>query len=204
MSNHFGRSEFGSNISGNTKTAQLPVFAGKVKTQTYLREHQPQISHTYVVNGIFLDWGMSVGFNVNLKGATQIYGDGNVKHSTTLLSDVGKTVVSILRHPEETKNRTVYVQSACVTQNELLEIARKVKPGFKPETKSSALEDLEKGAYEKLQKGDDVMGAMIDFIKVSVFNPECGSNWSAKNDNELLGIKELSQEELEAVVAKYV
>lgn len=174
-----------------------------MKTQGYLHEHQSQISYTYVVNGLFLDWGMGIGFNVNLRGPTQIYGDGNIKHSTTLLSDVGKAVVGILRHPEETKNRTVYVQSACVTQNELLEIAKKVKPDFKPETNTIGLEELEKGAYEKLGKGEDVMGAMIDFIKVSIFNPECGSNWSATKDNALLDIKELSQEELEAVVAKY-
>lgn len=91
-----------------------------------------------------------------------------------------------------------------MTQNELLEIAKRVRSGFKPETKSVGLEELERAAYEKLQQGEDVMGAMIDFIKVSIFNPEYGSNWSAKNDNELLGVKGLSQEDLEAVVAKYV
>lgn len=194
------RSEFGSNVSGNTRTANLPVFKGKVKTQKYLHSLQSQISHTLIVNGLFLDWGMAIGFNINPKGVTQIYGDGNTKHSTTLLSDIGKAVVGVLRHPEETKNRTVYVQSACVTQNGLLEIAKKVKPGLKPETKSIGLEELEKQAYEKLQTEKYPM----DFISISIFHPQCGSNWSDKTDNQLFGIKELSPEELQAVVAKHV
>ncbi|CAK4034910.1 NAD(P)-binding [Lecanosticta acicola] len=196
-------SEFGSNIAGNSATASLPVFAGKAKTQKYLESKKDQISYTYVVNGLFLDWGLGLGLNINLKGPTNLYDGGNVKFSTTLLSDVGKAVVGILKHPDETKDRAVYVQSASVTQNELLEIAKKVKPGYQPETNHVDVKQLEEGAYEKLRKGEDVGTAYFHFIVASVFRPEFGSDWSAKNDNELLGIKELSQKELEEVVAKY-
>lgn len=130
--------------------------------------------------------------------------DGNKKHSTTLLSDIGKAVVGVLQHPEETKNRAVYVQSACVSQTELLDLAKKIKPGFSANIKRMSTAQLESEAYTKLEKEEDVENTMMDFVFGSAFGESYANNWSEKNDNELFGIKELSAEELEAVVSRYV
>ena len=196
-------SEFGSNISGNAKTAALPVFKGKGITQEYLKRKAGEISYTLIVNGLFLDWGMQVGFSINLKGGpTRVFDGGDDKHSTTLLSDIGKAVVGVLKHPEETKNRAVYVQSTAVSQNELIEIAQKAKPGVKVERRDASIKQLLEDSHGNLEKGE-VGAAMSGFIVVSVFgdSKEYGNEWSEKNDNELLGVKELTKEELEGLVA---
>jgi uncharacterized protein YbjT (DUF2867 family) len=198
-------SEFGSNISGNAKAAALPIFKGKVVTQDYLKQKSSEISYTLINNGLFLDWGMQAGFSVNLKGGpTRVFDGGDDKHSMTLLSDVGKAVVGVLKHPEETKNRAVYVQSAAVSQNELIEVAEKVKPGVKIDRQDTSVEQLLKDSYKQLEHGGDQIGkAMIGFIVVSIFgdSKEYGNVWSGKNDNELLGIKELGKGDLEKLIA---
>ncbi|KAI5357573.1 Putative NmrA-like domain, NAD(P)-binding domain superfamily [Septoria linicola] len=195
-------SEFGSDIAGSQKVAGLPVFAGKKKTQDYLKTKEDKISYALVVNGLFLDWGLQVGFWANFKGATRVFDGGNEKHSTTTLADVGKTVAAILKKPEDFKNRPVYVQSAAVSQNQLLEIAQKKKPELKLERQEVSTADVEKDAYEKLGKGD--FSSMISFVIVSIFNSSYSNNWSQKNDNELLGIKEKSPQELEQIVEQYL
>jgi uncharacterized protein YbjT (DUF2867 family) len=196
-------SEFGSNTIGNDKVRALPVFAGKLKTQEYLRAKQDQISHTFLINGLFLDWGLSIGWLANLKGKSDINDDGDSVHSFTLLADIAKAVAGILKHPEETKNRGVYVQSAALSQNQVLKIAQKVKPEFKAETEQVDLAEVEKNAYAELSKEDGNIGsAMMGFIKVSIFREGYGNLWDEKNDNELLGVKGLSSSELEDLVAK--
>lgn len=197
-------SEFGSNIVGNEKVRALPVFAGKVKTQEYLRAKQDQISYTIVTNGLFLDWGIGLGWLVNLKGKTQINDNGDSVHSFTLLSDIGKAVAGILNHPEETKNRGVYVQTAALSQIQALRIAQKVNPDFKAETEHVDLAEVEKNAYAELSKqGGNIGSAMVSFIKISIFKDGYGNLWDEKNDNELLGIKGLSETEVGDLIAKY-
>jgi uncharacterized protein YbjT (DUF2867 family) len=198
-------SEFGSNISGNAKTAALPVFKGKGITQDYLKQKSSQISYTLINNGLFLDWGMQVGISIDLKGgATRVFDGGNDKHSFTLLGDIGKAVVGVLKHPEETKNRAVYVQSAALSQNELIEIARKAKPGVKIDRQEASIEQLLEDSHKQLAAdGDQIGTAMFGFIVVSIFgdSKEYGNVWSGKNDNELLGIKELTKRDLETLIA---
>lgn len=196
-------SEFGANIAGNAKTAALPVFAGKKKTQDYLAQKKEQIDYTIVVNGPFLDWCLKVGFVMNVKGGpTTVFDDGNSKFSATTLADIGQAIVGILKNPEQTKNRPVYVQTALVSQNQILDIARKLKPDLNIEEQHESAIDLEKKSYELLQKGGESIGpAMGGFVQVSVVNNEYGSNWADKNDNALLGVKEASPEELEQFVA---
>ena len=216
---HFIPSEFGSNVSGNSKVAALPVFAGKVKTQEYLKTKSSEISWTVIVNGFFFDWGLDRGFLVDRNGGTtKVYDDPDAKHSFTLLSDVGKAVAGVLKHPEETKNRTVYIQSTAASQNQLLDIVKKRKAGGDVEKVDT--EKLLQDAHGLLKKGGADIGTaydfhmqlcsmfqmltvrcrMISYIIVSIFGKDYGNLWSDKNENKLLGITELSQEEVEKIV----
>lgn len=204
---HFIPSEFGSDTQ-HPKVQSLPVFQGKLDTQEHLKSKSKEISWTTIVNGLFLDWGIQVGFWANVKGGlTTIYDDGDAKHSTTLLSDIGKAVVAVLNKPEETQNRVLYIQSAAVSQNQILGIAKKKNPELKVEVQQVKTEEILKGSLEKFSKGpagSEFVEGIMGLITVSIFNEEYSNNWSAKNDNELLGIKELSEEELEEVVGRYV
>lgn len=199
-------SEFGSDSYGNANARSLPVFKDKVKTQEYLKQkaEEGKISYTVVVNGAFLDWGLMVGFVASPKGGkTRVFDGGEGKRSMTLLSDVGKAVVGVLKHPEETKDRAVYVQSGAFSQNQLLEVIKKVN-NVEVEVEKVSSEEVEKAGYEELKKGEkaDIHKAMIGFITVSIFREGYGGLFE-KTDNELFGIKQLPEGQLEALLAKY-
>lgn len=199
-------SEFGSNISGNANTAALPVFKGKKITQDYLKQKTNEISYTLINNGLFLDWGVQLGFLVNLKGEpTRVFDGGNDRHSFTLLSDVAQAVVGVLKHPKETQNRAVYVQSAALSQNEAVEIAQKAKPEVNFQRQDASVQELLETSHKQLAQGGDQIGAaMFGFIFVSIFgdSKEYGNLWSDKLDNDLLGVKEKSASELQELFAK--
>ncbi|KAF2208240.1 hypothetical protein CERZMDRAFT_101689 [Cercospora zeae-maydis SCOH1-5] len=195
-------SEFGSDIAGSAKIAALPVFAGKVKTQEYLKGKQDQIGYAFVVNGLFLDWGISVGFNLNLNGPTRVLDGGNDKHSTTTLEDVGKATVAILKNPDPFRNRAVYIQSTAVSQNELIAVAE--KKGKSIQRVEATTEQIEKDAWAKINDGTATLPTYLDLIALSALSTPYGNNWSGKNDNELVGIKEKTPEELEQIVAQFI
>ena len=199
-------SEFGSNISGNANTAALPVFEGKKITQEYLQQKSNEISYTLINNGLFLDWGIQVGLLLNLKGdPTRVFDAGNDKHSFTLLSDVAQAVVGVLKHPKETHNRAVYVQSAALSQNEAIDIAQKAKPDVKIQRQDASVKELLETSHKQLAQGGEQIGAaMLGFIITSIFgdSKEYGNLWNEKNDNELLGIKEKTAEELKTLIAE--
>ena len=67
-------------------------------------------------------------------------------------------------------------------------------------TESVDTEELLQNSLGMLEKREDIGTAMVNFIKVSVFNEAYGSNWDLENDNELLGIRELTKGEIEALV----
>jgi uncharacterized protein YbjT (DUF2867 family) len=199
-------SEFGSDTL-DEKVRTLPVFKGKLDTQAYLKSKESEISWSIIVNGLFLDWGIQIGFWANVKtGPTTIFDNGDAKHSSTTLSDIGKAVAGVLNKPEETKNRVLYVQSAAVSQNQILAIAQKKNPGFKPEIVNVKTEDVLESCLATFGKGPGpgFVDALQGLIAVAIFSESYSNLWSEKNDNELLGIKGLSEEEFEDVVARYV
>jgi uncharacterized protein YbjT (DUF2867 family) len=199
-------SEFGSNIAGNANTAALPVFQGKKATQDYLQRKSSEISYTLINNGLFLDWGIQVGVLLNLKGEpTRVFDGGDDKHSFTTLSDVAQAVVGVLKHPKETHNRSIYVQTAALSQNEAIEIAQKAKPDVKIERQDASVQELLETSHKQLAQGSEQIGtAMFGFILTSIFgdSKEYGNLWSEKNDNELLGVKEKSVAELKELIAE--
>lgn len=195
-------SEYGCDTT-HAKTSQLPVFQGKVSTRKYLSEKASagEITWTALITGPFLDKGISTGFVVNVKGGpTRLYDGGDKKRSMTTLEDIGKAVAGILKHPEETKNRAVYVQSTVTTQKHLLELAKKAKPNLQAEPQEVDTAELEKKAYSDLKSGSGDIGmTMVTFIIVALWAEGYGSLFE-KTDNELLGVKEKSEEELAQLV----
>ncbi|KAL5315881.1 hypothetical protein ACEPPN_016755 [Leptodophora sp. 'Broadleaf-Isolate-01'] len=199
-------SEFGSDLS-HPKTAVQPVFGYKIATRKHLEDKiaaGADITYTYVVNGGFLDWGLDHSFLLDWKSPEpKLFNGGEFEFSSTTLASVGQAVVGVLDHPEETKNRSVYVQDIAISQKKLLELARKVAPEKKWTPVTVSLDEQEKWANGKLAEGDYSAPVMYTYLNVVIFQDGYGSRMK-KTDNELLGIKGKTEADVEAIFKELI
>jgi uncharacterized protein YbjT (DUF2867 family) len=199
-------SEFGSNTV-IPKTSKLPVFKDKVAVQARLRElaaSHPSFSYTLLITGPFLDWGLKVGFIVDIQGKKiRLYNGGERKFSTTSLPTIGKAVAAVLRKPAETKNRAVHVQDAAITQKELLAMGKKAAgaEGWTEEVVDTE-EWAATGWAELKKEKPDPAKFVMPFLASACWGDESygGEFTEEELDNELLGIKELGPKEVQKLV----
>ncbi|EIN04827.1 NAD(P)-binding protein, partial [Punctularia strigosozonata HHB-11173 SS5] len=195
-------SEFGHDMRHPAARA-LSVFAPKARVEEYLQKvaAETNLTYTFVSTGPFLDWGLHAGVLIgSLKERkVEIFDGGRLPFSTTTLATIGRAVVSVLRHPEETKNRTVTLHEAVVSQSKLLEIAKELTPGEEWTVTERKSADLKATADAKIAKGIFDMEVIVSLIKWSMFSDDFENEFKDV-DNELLGIKTISDEELKAIV----
>ena len=196
-------SEFGSDTQ-NPKTAALPVFKDKLKVQKVLEETAATpsgMTYTLVCNGIFLDWGISAKFIMNLKEKSiNLYDGGERPFSTTSLPTIGTAVAGILKHPEETKNRAVFVQDTATTLKTMEAVGKKATgTDVWTETVVSLDDQLAKAWAELKKEKPNPKVFIMNFLQVAIWGKDYGGYFK-KTDNELLGIKEMSDDELQSLV----
>lgn len=111
-------------------------------------------------------------------------------------------MAGVLSHPEETKNRHVWIQSFNVRQNDILAALEKAT-GTKWQVNHVDSDEQIKIGNELMQQGDwNGFGKLIVAV---IFNGkvDCGSDFTkaAKLDNDLLGLpKEDLQDAVDAIV----
>ncbi|MCJ1382592.1 hypothetical protein MMC17_005705 [Xylographa soralifera] len=201
-------SDFGSDLA-KPKTGAMPVFKFKIATHKALREAaaaKPSFTYTLLCNNAFLDYGLEKNVLLNWKERKPKFFDGGKGlFSATTLDSVGQAVVGILSHPEETKNRFVYVKDIDISQSQLLEIAKKVDPGQtweEPIMVDTAA--LEKSSYESLARGEVTQPVMMAFLFRALCGPpEYGGHFT-ENDNELLGVKGKTEADVEAMLKSLI
>ncbi|OBT92174.1 hypothetical protein VE01_10054 [Pseudogymnoascus verrucosus] len=195
-------SEFSSNI-GNPKSATLPVYQSKIAVHELLKRlasENPGFTYTLIRNGPFLDWCLMKGVFVDFKGTTTpFYDGGDRRFSTTTLNTIGRAVVGVLLHLDETKNRAVFIHDLVTTQREILGMAEKLAPGrtWTPVDVSTA--DMEAVAQGNYAKGVVDLGASMGFLMRAVFGEGYGGEFE-EVDNEMLGIPLKTDDELEGLV----
>ena len=201
-------SDFGSDIA-KPKTGAMPVFKFKIATHKALREAaaaKPDFTYSLVCNNAFLDYGLEKNLLLNWKDRKpKFYDGGEGLFSATTLATVGDAVVGILTHPEETKNRFVYVKDIDISQSKLLEIAKKVDP--EQTWEEPVLVDtaaMEKSSYESLAKGEVTPPVMIAFLLRALFGPSEYGGHFTKTDNELLGVKGKTEADVEAILTSLI
>ncbi|KAH7139468.1 oxidoreductase CipA-like protein [Dendryphion nanum] len=200
--------EFGMD-SRNPLCMELPVCAPKVANQEYLlakSKSNPGFTYTGIANGLFLDWGLKMGIIVDpAKHTATLYNGGDVPFSATNLADVAKAVLGVIRYQKDTANRIVYVQSALVTQNQLIQLAKE-KDGKEWNISTKHTEEIKQESLVELEKGlkADVDAAMLGFCICASFDTAYGCDFSHHLDNGLLGVAELGDEELEFLVASFL
>ncbi|KKY20109.1 putative oxidoreductase [Phaeomoniella chlamydospora] len=198
-------SEFGSDTL-HPKTAAFPVFAEKIKTHKYL-EHvvgeNKAFSCTGILTGPFTDFGFKVGLLADVKKRSISLVDGGDKpFSSTPIPEVAKAIVGVFRNPEATKNKDIYVQSYVLTQNQILRLCEKVT-GSKWSVENEDSKELEaKGWAELEREKPDPMFSLVSFLRAAIFDGEHGSDFTDKKGNDLVGLKELSETDLEAELRK--
>lgn len=190
-------SEFGANID-DAKTRAIPWFAEKVKIQDYLIEKSKTtpLSFTFVYNGAFLDWGLRHDFILRISDYKPwIIDGGNITFSTTSLETIGDSVVGVLSHPEETKNRSVFIHDIKITQNTLLALAKQAAPEKPWEPEHRKLDDITAVADARLAQGLTDARSLYPYLYRAVFDPTYGGNFQ-KVDNKLLGLREKTERDI--------
>lgn len=166
------------------------------------------VTYNLIFNGPILDWGLMVGFLIDAKGKkAELYDGGDRRFSATTGASIGKAVVQSLVHADKTKNRAVYVHDAVVTQNQLIALAKKLGQTGSWETKVVETEKLEQSAYVelgKLSKGEEAdPGWVFSFIKRAVWGDGFGGEFK-KTDNEILGVKGLSEDDVAGLIKSFI
>ncbi|KAH7342522.1 hypothetical protein BKA65DRAFT_430386 [Rhexocercosporidium sp. MPI-PUGE-AT-0058] len=199
-------SEFGSDLE-NPKARALPVYAGKVAVQNYLvgkAKSNPEFSYTIIRNGFLLDWGIQVGFIINTKGfKPAIYGSGDQEFSATSLAAVGQAVVGVLDHPVETNNRVTYVEEIALSQNRLLALAKKLTPNRSWEPIHVDLDAMKATSDARLEQGLFDDETFFPYIYMAGFGEGYGAKLE-KVDNELLGVKRITEADVETIMKPVV
>jgi uncharacterized protein YbjT (DUF2867 family) len=197
-------SEFGQNTT-LPEFRTLPVFSPKIELQEYLKKVHAEsgVTYTVVATGPFLDWGLEEPYRFLLgslkERKVEIYDGGDKLFSATTVADVGKGVAGILRHPEETKNRAVCFESAVVSQNQILRIAQQLTPGVEWSVTQSSTDEVREKVLAKYASGGFDEEVVVLMIKVSIFNAGFPTAFK-QTDNDLVGIKVISDEELKSIV----
>ncbi|KAF7586792.1 hypothetical protein BBP40_008338 [Aspergillus hancockii] len=120
--------------------------------------------------------------------------------NSTTLAGIGRAVVGVLKHPKETKNRHVFIAEIEYTQNQLLKLSGNRD---KIQREPVNTDDLEQQAYAALnQTPPDGIAFTTKLILRAVYGGKFGTLFT-KTDNELLGIRKLSESELADLVKKY-
>ncbi|KAL6863606.1 NAD(P)-binding protein [Trichoderma novae-zelandiae] len=194
-------SEYGCDLH-NELAAKLPVFAPKVEVARYLEDkaRTTPLTYTFVYTGPFLDWGLQNNFIFRSAGSKPaLYDGGNTVFSTSTLDAVARAVVAVLSKPEETKNRAVRIQSVAISQARLLAIAKEVAPERDWQPEVVKLDDVTRAADERLAKGLFDHETFTPYLLRAINDERYGPRFETL-DNELLGIKQLTEEEVKAIV----
>ncbi|KAH6609808.1 oxidoreductase [Trichoderma cornu-damae] len=199
-------SEYGCDTD-NELVAQLRYFAPKVEVQSYLKEKAKSapLSYTFVYTGPFLDMGLE--YQVFFKTSDSkpiLYDGGSTVFSTSTIPAAAEAVVAILSKPEEeTKNRSIRIQSVAVSQNKLLALVKEIAPQRDWQPEVVKLDDLTRAADERMARGLWDPETFVPQVLRSINDPLYGPEFKVL-DNEWLGLKQLTEAEVREILKKYM
>ncbi|KAK0854797.1 hypothetical protein LTR03_002231 [Friedmanniomyces endolithicus] len=194
-------SEFGCDTH-NPRVAAIPLFRTKLDIDEYMDEKVKGTGTTYtcVYTNAFLDWGLvNNGLLLDLPGKKiQMIDGGETPFTANSLDFIAKGTVAVLKHPDETANRAVRLNGAVVTLNQVLQYAKKYAGAEGWEVDEVTTEALEHEGMKNFKaRPEDLSGYMMQFIKLAIYGSEFGGNFDGNNDNALLGLKKMSDGEVE-------
>jgi len=184
--------DYGSCDSSSPRALELmPLYVTKKKVREHLQQLEAKgLSWTSLVSGHFFDWGLTSGFlQFNLRTHQGLlFDDGDTKWSATTLSTIATAVVRILQKEDETKNRMLFIQSFCITQNELLKSLERADPEQNWKIKHVDSEKYIEDTKAQIDKNPGDAEAIENLVSVVGI---VDANWEGKVDfaNKLLGLE---------------
>ena len=191
----FFPSEYGTDIDYDETSKDEPTHQLKLKVRAALKEVK-NLEYTYVVTGPFADaeagFFLSASapesekagtFDIKRKRAV-VLGTGDEKLGLTTMRDTGRLVVAALKHPEESKNTALKVNSFEATSNEVVKEFEKQINGQSWDVSKTSLEELKKMEKEAWEKKDP--GAGLYTLK-RIWTE--GKTVYKKTDNEKIGME---------------
>jgi hypothetical protein len=143
----------------------------------------------------------TLGFDLAKTEAT-IFDGGERPISTTTLADLGQAIVGVLQNPSDTRNKVIYIQTARVSQLQLLRSIEKRTMSEWTRIEVSTVE-MESQAYEMVKSGDTA--GMRNLLLRAIFGEGYGCDFQGREANKLVGVKQvLDAEELSDMVAECV
>ncbi|EMC94551.1 hypothetical protein BAUCODRAFT_552073 [Baudoinia panamericana UAMH 10762] len=193
--------DFGSCDSSSPLTQELvPLYKHKAELREYLTQlatSHESFSWTSLVCGHFFDWDPAFIHLWPQEHRADILDDGEKKFSISTLSRVGEATARILQHADETANQMLYVQSFCVTQNEIIS-------AFEKATNSKwHISSLEAEKYKVEQKAKADAGDKDAVEHLVWYLGTVDADWT-RNEGFAMQMLGLQDEDLHEVVSKMV
>ena len=197
-------SEYGS-CSTNPKVKDLPLYSSMFKVRQYLQEKAKTgtLTWTILACGSFLEY--LIGGPMCLDYANHkatLFDEGDNRNSSTSLSNVGKAIAGILKNFEATNNKIVRTSQVILTPNKLLRIAQEVRPDIKWEISKVQTSAILKEGLDEFSAGDFSMPVIMKVVAGTVLAGDVYGAAYDETDNELLSVKELTEEDLKKLVAE--
>lgn len=199
--------DFGSCDSSSARALELvPLYLAKQRVRQHLEQLASDssqlpshLSWTSLVCGHFFDYGLKSGllqFDIEAR-KVRIFDGGEIKWSATTIETIAQAVVSVLQKEDETKNRMLYIQSFCVTQNEVLKSLERVTDWSWRVEHVDSEEYIREARVRLDQRDPKAVENLVSALGI------VDANWEWKDGfaNSLLGLK---TEDLDQVVRKVI
>ncbi|KAF5496668.1 hypothetical protein CGCF413_v009164 [Colletotrichum fructicola] len=194
------------------KVAEAAIKAGVKRfipneygSDSSLTSHEEHITWTAIITGPFFDWGLELGmtgFDLNNRVATLVDG-GNTRFTTSTVAQIRRAIISVLKHPSETRNQLVFVESFTTTQLEILNALQEAT-GQDWKVKEETSENVRLDGFKKLGEGDIVGGGASVIMALVLGSEALEDHTSVKGGiwNERLGLEKESVEDTVMAVIK--
>ncbi|KAH7168389.1 hypothetical protein DER46DRAFT_634660 [Fusarium sp. MPI-SDFR-AT-0072] len=190
----------------NPEIANMPFMKTKlpVLNDFLVKAEKGEITYTGINTGMFLDWVLDEDIFVGLsdKAPTRVADGGDIPMSATTLDDIGKAISAVPLKPEETVNKLYYIHTVVMTQNQVLGYAREATPEADFTVEQVDTKVLVEAAWKRYNEGIRDRVSVRDFVIRASYG--MGNGFFPRTDNDFMGIKQWSDEELKEEIFRRV
>lgn len=203
-------SEYGS-CTTSSKLEGFPIYAPLFKIKQYLQDKEQylqdkakagKLTWTVLARGCFLEFVFNGPILLDFANhKVTLLDGGDNRISSTSLPNVGKAIAAILKNFEATENKIVRTSEIILTQNKLLRIAEELRSDIRWEISKTQTSAILKEGLEGVSAGDFSMPVIMKILAGTALAGDAYGSAYDDTDNELLGVKKLTEEDLKKLVA---